>query len=209
MKVCVIGSGYVGIVTGVCLAEIGHDVICVDKEVSKINMLLEGKMPIYEPGLEKLVEKNLAKKTLIFTKDIENSIKSQDIIFICVGTPPLPEGNADLKYVEEVARDIGNFMDRYKIIVNKSTVPIGSGDWVSMLINDSMNFKNLNKNTNKNPISFDVVSNPEFLREGTAISDTFFPDRIVLGSSSKSAIEEMKKLYEPIINQKCPRGSSR
>ena len=197
MKVCVIGTGYVGLVTGVCLAEIGHNVICVDKDESKINMLLKGKMPIYEPGLDKLVEKNVKKKNLIFSSDVESAIKSQDIIFICVGTPPLPDGSADLTQVEEVAKVIGNNLNDYKIIVNKSTVPIGSGDWVSMIINDNTNNSHV-----KSDATFDVVSNPEFLREGTAISDTFFPDRIVLGSSSKSAIDTMKKLYEPIISQK-------
>ena len=197
MKVCVIGTGYVGLVTGVCLAEIGHNVICVDKDESKINMLLNGKMPIYEPGLDKLVEKNVKKKNLIFSSDVESAIKSQDIIFICVGTPPLPDGSADLTQVEEVAKVIGNNLNDYKIIVNKSTVPIGSGDWVSMIINDNTNNSHV-----KSDATFDVVSNPEFLREGTAISDTFFPDRIVLGSSSKSAIDTMKKLYEPIISQK-------
>jgi UDPglucose 6-dehydrogenase len=197
MKVCVIGTGYVGLVTGVCLAEIGRNVICVDKDESKINMLLNGKMPIYEPGLDKLVEKNVKKKNLIFSSDVESAIKSQDIIFICVGTPPLPDGSADLQQVEEVAKVIGNNLNDYKIIVNKSTVPIGSGDWVSMIINDNTNNSHI-----KSDATFDVVSNPEFLREGTAISDTFFPDRIVLGSSSKSAIDTMKKLYEPIISQK-------
>jgi len=203
MKVCVIGTGYVGLVTGVCLAEIGHNVICVDKDEDKINKLLSGKMPIYEPGLSKLAAKNVKKKNLLFTKEIEMAIKSQDIIFICVGTPPLPDGNPDLKYVEEVAKDIGNNLNGYKVIVNKSTVPIGSGDWVSMIINDNIKNKVDNKSDYSDIIvSFDVVSNPEFLREGTAISDTFFPDRIVLGSSSKKAIDIMKKLYEPIINQK-------
>ncbi len=197
MKVCVIGTGYVGLVTGVCLAEIEHNVICVDKDENKINMLLNGKMPIYEPGLDKLVEKNVKRKNLIFSKDVESAIKSQDIIFICVGTPPLPDGSADLQQVEEVAKVIGNNLNNYKIIVNKSTVPIGSGDWVSMIINDNTNNSHVNSGA-----AFDVVSNPEFLREGTAISDTFFPDRIVLGSSSKSAIDTMKKLYEPIISQK-------
>ncbi|MBE3090573.1 MAG: UDP-glucose/GDP-mannose dehydrogenase family protein [Actinobacteria bacterium] len=197
MKVCVIGTGYVGLVTGVCLAEIGRNVICVDKDESKINMLLNGKMPIYEPGLDKLVEKNVKKKNLIFSSDVESAIKSQDIIFICVGTPPMPDGSADLQQVEEVAKVIGNNLNDYKIIVNKSTVPIGSGDWVSMIINDNTNNSHI-----KSDATFDVVSNPEFLREGTAISDTFFPDRIVLGSSSKSAIDTMKKLYEPIISQK-------
>ena len=203
MKVCVIGTGYVGLVTGVCLAEIGHNVICVDKDENKISMLLNGKMPIYEPGLEEIISRNLKRKTLLFTADIKNAIETQEIIFICVGTPPLPDGNANLNYIEEVAKDIGRYINGYKIVANKSTVPIGSGDWVSMVINDNINTCNENKkdkNHNKK-ITFDVVSNPEFLREGTAISDTFYPDRIVLGSSSKEAIKTMKKLYEPIINQ--------
>ncbi len=233
MKVCVIGTGYVGLVTGVCLAEIGHDVICVDNDNLKIEKLRNGIIPIYEPGLDELVKRNLENKNLSFTTDISVAIKSQDIIFICVGTPPRPDGSADLQYVEEVAKQIGINLNDYKIVVNKSTVPIGSGDWVSMIINDSIKTnsnldKNNNKNNNNNSISsnindhkfnlnkgnlnnsinknnlskkFDVVSNPEFLREGSAILDTFFPDRIVLGSSSKDAIDIMKKLYAPIINQ--------
>lgn len=202
MKVCVVGTGYVGLVTGVCLSEIGHNVICVDNDSEKIKKLLSGVMPIYEPGLDILVLKNLNSKNLQFTTDISSAIKSQDIIFICVGTPPRPDGSADLQYVEEVAKQIGNNINSYKIVVNKSTVPIGSGDWVSMIINDNINSNNsLNKKSDIVSFKFDVVSNPEFLREGTAIADTFFPDRIVLGSSSKEAINIMKKLYEPIINQ--------
>jgi UDPglucose 6-dehydrogenase len=198
MRVCVIGTGYVGLVTGVCLSEIGHNVICVDRDEEKIQKLISGKIPIYEPGLDNLVEKNVNKHNLIFSSNITDSIKSQDILFICVGTPPLPDGSANMKYVEEVSKDIGNNLNGYKVIVNKSTVPIGSGDWVSMIINDNIK----NSSYSEKQKSFDVVSNPEFLREGTAISDSFFPDRIVLGSSSTKAIELMKKLYEPIINQK-------
>ncbi len=138
MKVCVIGTGYVGLVTGVSLAEIGHNVICVDKDKGKIKLLLDNIMPIYEPGLDKLVLKNIKTENLFFSTDLPKAIKSQDIIFICVGTPPLPDGSADLKYVEEVAREIGSNLNGYKIIVNKSTVPIGSGDWVSMIINDNI-----------------------------------------------------------------------
>ncbi len=201
MKVCVIGTGYVGLVTGVCLAEIGHNVICVDKDKSKIKLLLDNIMPIYEPGLDKLVLKNIKTDNLFFSTDLPEAFRSQDIIFICVGTPPLSDGSADLKYVEEVARDIGNNLNGYKIIVNKSTVPIGSGDWVSMIINENIKDSAL-KGINNHQYGFDVVSNPEFLREGTAISDTFFPDRVVLGSESKKAIDTIKKLYEPIINQK-------
>lgn len=207
MKVCIIGTGYVGLVTGACLAEIGHNVVCVDKDVPKIQLLKNNIMPIYEPGLETLVKKNAKSGNLIFTTQIGSAILSQDIIFICVGTPPMLDGSADLRFVEEVAKDIGSNLNSYKIIINKSTVPIGSGDWVSMIINDGVITNNgthntLNPSDSKNNIPmFDVVSNPEFLREGTAIYDTFFPDRIVLGSSSQKAIDSMIKLYERIIKR--------
>ena len=203
MKVCIIGTGYVGLVTGTCLAEIGHNVICVDKDEAKIKLLNSGNSPIYEPGLDELINKNLKAKRISFTNNIENTVKSQSIIFIAVGTPPLPDGNVDLRYVEEVAQVIGKSINEYKIIVNKSTVPIGSGDWISMIINDNINLKDEYQKSNPNStlIAYDVVSNPEFLREGSAIFDTFSPDRIVLGSSNKKAIDIMKKLYEPIINQ--------
>jgi UDPglucose 6-dehydrogenase len=207
MKVCVIGTGYVGLVTGVCLAETGHNVICVDKDEQKIKMLNSSIMPIYEPGLENLVKKNTQSGNLSFTTQIGSAVLSQDIIFICVGTPPLSDGSADLRFVEEVAKDIGGNLNSYKIIINKSTVPIGSGDWVSMIINDSVitgNGTDNGPNTSANKSStamIDVVSNPEFLREGTAIYDTFFPDRIVLGSASKKAIDIMIKLYEKVINR--------
>jgi UDPglucose 6-dehydrogenase len=207
MKVCIIGTGYVGLVTGASLAEIGHNVICVDKDESKIQLLKNHIMPIYEPGLENLVKKNTNSSKLVFTTQIDNAILSQDIIFICVGTPPMADGSADLRFVEEVAKDIGCNLNSYKIIINKSTVPIGSGDWVSMIINDSINandcsHKLANTSNNKENIhTFDVISNPEFLREGTAIYDTFFPDRIVLGSTSQKAIDLMIKLYEKIIKR--------
>lgn len=202
MNVCIIGTGYVGLVTGVCLAEIGNNVICVDKIKEKVDLLSNGKVPIYEPELDNFLQRNIKNNKLAFTTNISDAIKESGIIYICVGTPPLSDGNVDLRYVEEVAKDIGNNLNGYKAIVNKSTVPIGSGDWVSMIINDNIKNKVDNKSDYSDIIvSFDVVSNPEFLREGTAISDTFFPDRIVLGSSSKKAIDIMKKLYEPIINQ--------
>jgi UDPglucose 6-dehydrogenase len=207
MKVCIIGTGYVGLVTGACLAEIGHNVICVDKDEPKIQLLKNNIMPIYEPGLETLVKKNSKRGNLIFTTQIGSAVLSQDIIFICVGTPPMLDGSADLRFVEDVAKDIGSNLNSYKIIINKSTVPIGSGDWVSMIINDGVITNNgthntLNPSGNKDNIPmFDVVSNPEFLREGTAIYDTFFPDRIVLGSSSQKAIDSMIKLYERIIKR--------
>ncbi|MCG9479553.1 MAG: UDP-glucose/GDP-mannose dehydrogenase family protein [Actinomycetia bacterium] len=196
MKVSVIGTGYVGLVTGVCLAEIGNDVICVDKIDDKVDTLKKGKSPIYEPGLENLIKKNLEAERLFFTTSIPEAVAESDIIFISVGTPSLPNGQADLSYVEQVAIDIGKFINGKKIVVNKSTVPIGSGDWVSMIISESIEANNTNKN-----VSFEVVSNPEFLREGSAVEDTFFPDRIIVGSSSKQAIERMLGLYRPLIEQ--------
>jgi len=196
MRVCIIGTGYVGLVTGVCIAEIGNSVVCVDKIEEKINSLKKGELPIYEPKLSKFLKKNIKDNKLEFTANISNAIKKSEIIYICVGTPSLSNGQADLRYVEEAAIEIGKYINGAKIIVNKSTVPIGSGDWVSMVISDSIEKNNKRKNVN-----FSVVSNPEFLREGNAIDDTFFPDRIVIGSSSKKVIDIMLKLYEPIINQ--------
>jgi UDPglucose 6-dehydrogenase len=194
MKVCVIGTGYVGLVTGVCLAEIGHHVICADKDENKINMLLNGKMPIYEPGLDKLVEKNVKNKNLIFSKGIESAIKSQDIIFICVGTPPTSAGKPDLNSLDEVSKLIGKYLNNYKIIINKSTVPIGTAKRIKKIIKENLGDENRNHN-------FDIVSNPEFLKEGEAMEDAFFPERIVIGSDNEKVISLMKKLYEPIINQ--------
>jgi len=196
VKVSVIGTGYVGLVTGACLAEIGNEVICVDNVEEKIDILKNGGCPIYEPGLQEIIKANMEKGRLKFTTSIEEGVNKSEIIFISVGTPSLPNGQADLSFVEQVAVDIGRVIDSYKIIVNKSTVPIGSGDWVSMMISESIEANNSNKN-----VSFDVVSNPEFLREGNAIGDTFFPDRIVIGSSSKKAIDKMLALYKPLIEQ--------
>jgi UDPglucose 6-dehydrogenase len=196
LKVSVIGTGYVGLVTGVCLAEIGNEVICIDNVREKIDILKNGGCPIYEPGLERLIGSNIKKGRLKFSTSIKEGVTSSEIVFISVGTPSLPNGQADLSFVEQVATEIGRVIDGYKIIVNKSTVPIGSGDWVSMTISDSMEADNHNKK-----INFDVVSNPEFLREGTAVEDTFFPDRIIIGSSSQRAIEKMVELYRPLIEQ--------
>jgi len=196
MKVCIIGVGYVGLVTGICLAEIGNQVICVDNVDEKIEKLKKGISPIYEPGLESFIDKNLKSSNIDFTTDIKYGVESSEIIFISVGTPSLSNGQADLSYVEAVASDVGKYINGEKIIVNKSTVPIGSGDWVSMIVSESISKNNHNKDVN-----FDVVSNPEFLREGNAIGDTFFPDRIVIGSSSKKAIEKMLELYKPLIEQ--------
>jgi len=196
MRVSVIGTGYVGLVTGVCLAEIGNDVICVDKVKEKIDVLQSGGCPIYEPGLEVFMENNIGRGRLSFTTSIREAVKKSEIIFISVGTPSLPNGQADLSFVEQASVDIGRSIDNQKVVVNKSTVPIGSGDWVSMIISESIESNNPNKG-----VSFEVVSNPEFLREGSAVEDTFFPDRIIVGSSSEEAIEKMLKLYRPLIEQ--------
>jgi len=194
MKVCVIGTGYVGLVTGICLAEIGHDVVCVDKDEEKIKMLLAGKCPIYEEGLKELIGKNIKRKTIVFTTDLEGAIKSQEIIFICVGTPPLPSGKPDLASLDAVSRLIGKSINGYKIIVNKSTVPIGTAKRLKKIIKENL------RDDNKIH-EFDIVSNPEFLKEGEAVNDAFFPERIVIGAESKRAIDLMEKLYKPLIEQ--------
>ena len=194
MKVCVIGTGYVGLVTGVCLSEIGHNVICVDKDEQKIKMLFNGKSPIYEDGLEELIKSNLNKKNLVFSTDLASAIKSQEIIFICVGTPPLPNGKPDLTSLDDVSRLIGSTINSYKVIVNKSTVPIGTANRVKKIIKENLNDRDKD-------YGFDIVSNPEFLKEGEAVNDAFFPERIVIGSENPKAIEMMKKLYEPLIRQ--------
>ena len=194
MKVCVIGTGYVGLVSGVCFAEIGNKVFCVDKDKGKIKLLKAGKVPIFEEGLVELIKKNMESGNLIFHSDTGSGIKESDIIFICVGTPPLPSGKPDLSAIDEVAKLIGRNLNSYKIILNKSTVPIGTAKRIKKIIKE-------NQNDDNKKYDFDIVSNPEFLKEGEAVKDAFFPERIVIGSESKKAIEIMKKLYEPIINQ--------
>jgi UDPglucose 6-dehydrogenase len=191
MKVCVIGTGYVGLVTGVCLAEIGHNVICVDKDEKKISSLKKGIIPIYEEGLEELVKGNFKKKRLIFDSDTSSSIKNSDIIFICVGTPPLPSGKPDLTAIDDVAKMIGQSLNGYKIILNKSTVPIGTAKRIKKII----------KENQENGYEFDIVSNPEFLKEGEAVKDAFFPERIVIGSESEKAVKIMTELYDPLVKQ--------
>ncbi len=188
MNIAVIGVGYVGLTSGTCLAELGNNVICVDIDKEKIDKLNNGEMPIYEPSLKELVERNTKESRLMFTTDLKEAIKKSDIIFICVGTPPRENGEADLSYVENVARQIAEHMDSYKVIVEKSTVPVETGEKVAETI----------KQNNVHNVEFDVVSNPEFLREGSAVHDTFNPDRIVIGANSEKAIEIMKKLYSPI-----------
>lgn len=187
MRICVVGTGYVGLVTGTCLAELGNNVICIDADTEKIDTLQKGIMPIYEPGLEEIVHRNVKEERLAFTTSIAEGVGASDIVFIAVGTPPKEDGEADLSFVEEVARDIALNMKSYKVIVEKSTVPVETGEWVAHTI----------KINNKNKVEFDVVSNPEFLREGTAIHDTMNPERIIIGTNSERAERIMRELYKP------------
>lgn len=197
MRVCVIGTGYVGLVTGVCLAHIGHDVICIDNNEEKVKLMKSGQSPIYEPGLSELMQSSVSSGRLTFSTDLGAGIQHGEILFIAVGTPALPTGESDTRYVEAVARCIGAHLNRdYKVIVNKSTVPIGSGDWVQMIVLDGVAQRERSLE-----VAFDVVSNPEFLREGSAVHDTFNPDRIVLGSNSEKAIAMMEELYAPIVTR--------
>ncbi len=209
MRVCVIGTGYVGLVTGVCLAHLGHEVICVDNNEEKVKLLKSGQSPIYEPGLSDLMKSSTEAGKLVFTSDLAMGVKHGEVLFIAVGTPALSTGESDTRYVEAVARGIGAHLNNeYKVIVNKSTVPIGSGDWVRMIVLDGVaeRQKDLVTAGSADIIlesissDFDVVSNPEFLREGSAVHDTFNPDRIVLGSNCDRAIKVMQKLYEPLVN---------
>ena len=188
MNLCVIGTGYVGLVTGVCLADMGNDVICIDNNETKIDKLNKDIMPIYEPGLKELVIKNKKQKQLRFSKSIADGVKHADVIFISVDTPPRPNGEADLRSVANVCREIALYMDRYKVVVDKSTVPVETGEKVAETI----------RRYNKRNIDFDVVSNPEFLREGSAVHDTMHPDRIVIGTNSPRAVNIMEELYRPL-----------
>jgi len=187
MDICIIGTGYVGLVTGVCLSEIGHNVVCIDNDEKKLAKLKQNIVPIYEPGLEDLMRKNTKAGRLTFSADILEGVKSSSVIFVCVNTPPKPNGQADLTYVEGVAREIATCMTSYKVIVDKSTVPVKTGEKVAETI----------KRYNKNNIDFDVVSSPEFLREGSAVEDTMKTDRIVIGLDNKRAEKVMREIYEP------------
>jgi UDPglucose 6-dehydrogenase len=188
MNICVVGTGYVGLVTGSVFADLGNDVICVDKEEAKIEGLKKGVMPIYEPGLEEMVTRNMEDGRLSFTTDDEEAIGKSDVIFICVGTPPTSSGEPDMSQVEEVARAIARALNRYKVVVNKSTVPVGTGERVREII-----LENRRRN-----IDFDVVSNPEFLREGSAIADTLRPDRIIIGAPNQNVAMKILELYAPL-----------
>ncbi len=211
MRVCVIGTGYVGLVTGVCLAHIGHHVICVDNNEEKVKLMKAGQSPIFEPGLSELTQSSSQSGQLEFTTDLGAGVAHGEILFIAVGTPPLPTGESDTRYVEAVARGIGEHLDGgYKVIVNKSTVPIGSGDWVRMIVQSGVVTRqqalvgagNMNAQASGDRLAgFDVISNPEFLREGAAVHDTFNPDRIVLGGNNPKAIAMMQELYAPIVNR--------
>lgn len=214
MDICVVGTGYVGLVTGTCLAFLGHHVTAVDSDERKIDLLNAGGCPIYEPGLSELLSSVRKRNTLHFTTDLERAICASEVIFIAVGTPSLPSGEVDLSYVENVARSIGAVLDgsRLRVIVNKSTVPIGSGNWVAMLVEEGIlstlpvpatrgsGVLTVLEDDGEAP-KFLVASNPEFLREGSAIADTFFPDRIVLGAQDSRAITILRELYDPILEQ--------
>jgi UDPglucose 6-dehydrogenase len=187
MRLTIIGTGYVGLVTGACFAEAGHHVICVDNDAAKVKVLESGGIPIYEPGLEELVKKNTAARRLSFTTNTAEGVEKSDVVFIAVPTPPLPDGSVDLSFIEKVAREIAGGMTSYKIVVDKSTVPVKTGDKVAETI----------KRYCKARVDFDVVSNPEFLREGFAVEDLMKPDRIVVGVRSQRPVSALKEIYAP------------
>jgi len=190
MKITVIGTGYVGLVTGTCLAEVGNDVLCLDLDANKIKILKEGGIPIHEPGLLEMVQRNVAAGRLHFTTSIEESVAFGQVQFIAVGTPPDEDGSADLQYVTAAARNIGRHMNEYKVVVDKSTVPVGTADKVREALQEELSTRGLNN-------EFAVVSNPEFLKEGAAVEDFMRPDRVVVGADDQRAIELMRELYAP------------
>lgn len=187
MKICVIGTGYVGLVAGACLAEMGNSVICVDKDKKKLEKLKKGIIPIYEPGLEELIKNNVSENRLLFTDNLSDAVKKSKVCFIAVGTPLGDEGAADLSAVYQVAEDIAKSINEYKVIVDKSTVPVGTAEKITKIIKS------------KTAFDFDVVSNPEFLKQGAAVDDFLKPDRVVIGSNSDKATEIMKELYSPFL----------
>jgi len=189
MDLSIIGSGYVGLVTGACFADVGHNVVCVDNDPRKIEALQAGKVPIYEPGLEEVIHRNVSAHRLRFTGSIREGVDNSQIVFIAVPTPQQPNGDVDLSFIEKVAREIAGVLTSYRVIVDKSTVPVKTGEKVAESI----------KRYNRHGAKFDVVSNPEFLREGCAVGDLMHPDRIVIGAQSEHAIDLMKKVYEPFM----------
>lgn len=214
MRVTIIGTGYVGLVTGACLAHLGHQVICMDTDEAKIRLLRTGKLPIYEPGLDELVATETAAGRLSFADRYDVAIPGAEAVFICVGTPSLPSGQADMSYVAAAARSLGEHLGgEYCVIINKSTVPIGSGDWVGMLVRQGVAYRSpvtVGAEETRSgatavavgpryEATFDIVSNPEFLREGTAISDALYPDRVVIGAENVHAVDRMRQLYAPLL----------
>ena len=187
VRICIVGTGYVGLVTGACFAEVGHHVVCVDNDLKKVELLKAGGIPIYEPGLEELVKKNVDAGRLHFTNDIAEGVTKSEVIFIAVPTPPRADGSVDMSFVERVAREISGAMTEYKIVVDKSTVPVKTGEKVAETI----------RRYNKHKVEVDVVSNPEFLREGCAVQDLMQPDRVIIGASGERPVAKMKEIYAP------------
>lgn len=192
MKISIVGTGYVGLVSGTCFAETGINVTCVDVNAEKIRKLNDGIIPIYEPGLDTIIERNVEKKRLKFTTDIAASLKECEVVFIAVGTPPDEDGSADLQHVLNVAKDVGKYMEEYLVVVTKSTVPVGTAEKVRKAVQQALNDRGVD-------IKFDVASNPEFLKEGAAVADFLKPDRIVIGLDSERVEEAMKRLYKPFL----------
>lgn len=188
MNIAVIGTGYVGLVTGACFAEFGVHVTCVDVDTTKVDRLNQGIIPIYEPGLDTIVEKNVEAGRLHFTTDIKAAVQNSVVVFLAVGTPPREDGTPDMSFYQQAAKDVAEAMNGYKVLVTKSTVPVGTGKWLREFVNENM----------ASPTEFGVASNPEFLREGAAITDFMRPDRVVIGSNEERAIEVMKELYRPL-----------
>jgi UDPglucose 6-dehydrogenase len=195
MNLCIVGTGYVGLVAAACFAEMGNNVYCVDVNPEVIDTLKEGMIHIYEPGLEDLVERNLNQGRLVFTTNMSEGLKNSLFVFNCVGTPPNPDGSCDLSYVYNVASEVGKLISDYKIIINKSTVPVGTADQVNEIIKNELSSRNLE-------VNYDVVSNPEFLKEGDAVSDFMKPDRIIIGTDNIDAAEKIAELYEPFARSR-------
>ena len=194
MHIAVVGTGYVGLVSGAGMADFGMNVICIDKDIEKIKKLEKGEIPFYEPGLKELVEKNVRAGRLSFGTDLAEAVRRALVVFICVGTPPAPDGSADLSFIREVALGLAEVIDDYKVIVTKSTVPVGTNRWIKKLIDENK----------KNSVAVDVISNPEFLREGSAIEDFMRPDRVVIGGESAYAIAIIKDIYRPLYLAETP-----